>query len=186
MKTSTSQGYHPALQLQTQVIRKVVYLQKKTAFAMANMNTRVSIREYREQDKPELLQLLRLNTPQYFAPEEEQDLIHYLDHEIDHYYVLEYDGTLVGCGGINLVDEGATGRISWDMLHPNCQGKGLGSILLNHRIRKLKAMPGVKTITVRTSQLVYRFYEKNGFALEEVVKNYWAEGYDLYRMIYKR
>ena len=151
---------------------------------MVNTNARVLIREYNEADKPELLQLLRLNTPQYFAPEEEQDLVHYLDHEIDHYYVLKYDGALVGCGGINRVDEGATGRISWDILHPDYQGKGLGSILLKYRIQKLKEMPGVKTITVRTSQLVYKFYEKNGFALEEIVKDYWAEGYDMYRMVY--
>lgn len=149
------------------------------------MSTPITIREYNKADKAILLDLLRLNTPQYFSPEEEADLVHYLDHEIDHYYVLEYDGKLVGCGGINRVDEGATGRISWDILHPDYQGKGLGSVLLNHRVQRLKEMPGVKTITVRTSQLVYKFYEKNGFALEEVVKDYWAPGYDLYRMVYK-
>lgn len=150
------------------------------------MNTPLTIREYRQEDKPIILDLLRRNTPQYFSPEEETDLVHYLDHEIDYYYVLEYEGQLVGCGGINLVEGGATGRISWDILHPSYQGKGLGSILLNHRVQKMKEMPRVKTITVRTSQLVYKFYEKNGFALEEVVKDYWAPGYDLYRMIYTR
>ncbi|HEY1112923.1 MAG TPA: GNAT family N-acetyltransferase [Chitinophagaceae bacterium] len=150
------------------------------------MNTEVSIRDYRPEDKPVVLGLFRLNTPQYFSPEEEQDLTHYLDQEIDHYYVLEYGGTVVGCGGINRVDEGVTGRISWDILHPDYQGKGLGSILLRHRVQQLKEMPEVKSITVRTSQLVYRFYEKNGFELVEVLKDYWAPGYDLYRMVYAR
>jgi ribosomal protein S18 acetylase RimI-like enzyme len=150
------------------------------------MEPNILIREYEGNDKPVLLELLRLNTPQYFSPEEEADLVHYLDHEIEHYFVLEYDHTVVGCGGMNLVDEGATGRISWDILHPDYQGKGLGSVLLRHRVQLLKGMPQVKTITVRTSQLVYKFYEKNGFELEEVVKDYWAPGYDMYRMVYTR
>lgn len=148
------------------------------------MKATITIREYNEKDQPVILDLLRRNTPRYFAPEEEADLVHYLDHEIEYYFVLEYNNEIVGCGGINIVDGGATGRISWDMLHPDYQGKGLGSILLNHRVQKLQAMPRVKTITVRTSQLVYKFYEKNGFELVEIVKDYWAPGYDLYRMVY--
>ena len=150
------------------------------------MKATITIREYNEKDQPVILDLLRRNTPRYFAPEEEADLVHYLDHETEYYFVLEYNNEIVGCGGINIVDEGATGRISWDMLHPDYQGKGLGSILLNHRVQKLQAMPRVKAITVRTSQLVYKFYEKNGFELVEIVKDYWAPGYDLYRMVYTR
>lgn len=148
------------------------------------MKEEITIREYQESDQPAILELLRLNTPTYFAPEEEGDLIHYLDHEIDHYYVIEYNSRVVGCGGINFADEGTTGKISWDILHPDYQGKGLGSVLLQYRIKKLKSMERIETISVRTSQLVYKFYEKNGFKLAEVVKDYWAEGYDLYRMEY--
>jgi len=40
-------------------------------------------------------------------------------------------------------------------------------------------------MTVRTSQFVYGFYEKHGFELKKVVKNYWAQGFDLYDMEYK-
>jgi ribosomal protein S18 acetylase RimI-like enzyme len=49
---------------------------------------------------------------------------------------------------------------------------------------KLKTFPSVQTIMVRTTQLVYRFYEKAGFKLVEQQKDYWAEGLDLYRMEY--
>ena len=45
-------------------------------------------------------------------------------------------------------------------------------------------MDGVKTITVRTSQLVYKYYEKFGFQTKEIIKDFWAKGYDLYRMEY--
>lgn len=92
--------------------------------------------------------------------------------------------TIAGCGGINFSENGSTGKISWDILYPQYQGKGLGTTLLHYRINKLKEMEHIKAITVRTSQLVYRFYEKNGFVLQEVVKDYWAKGFDLYQMNY--
>ena len=44
----------------------------------------------------------------------------------------------------------------------------------------------VLRITVRTSQLAFGFYEKRGFELKGIEKDYWAEGFDLYRMEYVR
>ena len=52
-------------------------------------------------------------------------------------------------------------------------------------VEKLKAVESVRKMTVRTSQFVYGFYEKHGFELKKVVKNYWAQGFDLYDMEYK-
>ncbi|ALI99105.1 GNAT family N-acetyltransferase [Rufibacter tibetensis] len=148
------------------------------------MTQEVVIREYTLKDKPVILELLMLNTPMYFSPEEEADLTHYLDHEIEQYFVLEYQHQVVGCGGVNFSEDLATGKISWDILHPEHQGKGLGSLLLHYRIKKLQELPHIQTISVRTSQLVYKFYEKQGFQLLEVTKDYWAKGFDMYRMEY--
>lgn len=109
---------------------------------------------------------------------------HYLAHEIEHYYVVSYNGAVVGCGGFNFSKDKSVGIISWDILHPDYQGKGLGSKLLNFRVARLRELAHIQAISVRTSQLVYRFYEKLGFKLLEVVKDYWAPGYDMYRMEY--
>lgn len=40
----------------------------------------------------------------------------------------------------------------------------------------------IKFIVVRTTQLVYGFYEKRSFKLEKVEKDYWAKNYDFYQM----
>ena len=132
-----------------------------------------------------VINLIRLNIPKYFAPTEETDLNYYLDHERELYYVLLFDGQIVGCGGINFEDNKTTGKISWDILHPQYQGKSLGSQLLKYRIEKIKVIDSIQKITVRTSQLAYKFYEKQGFELNEVKEDYWAKGFDLYRMEYK-
>lgn len=142
------------------------------------------IRSYDSKDKEQILNIFRLNTPKYFAPEEEIHLLHYLEEEIEFYFVAEVAGKIVGCGGINF--EGETiGKISWDMVHPHYQGKSVGSMLVKTRIDKLKSLPHIKTIVVRTSQYVYRFYEKQGFELKHTLKDYWAPGFDLYFMEFK-
>ncbi|MEJ8758393.1 GNAT family N-acetyltransferase [Pontibacter sp. H259] len=143
------------------------------------------IRPYMSADKPALLELLQLNTPQYFHPSETKDFEHYLEHELESYYVLEQDGVIVGCGGINYFKEEKLARLSWDMVHPKQQGNGIGRKLATHRINEISSQPKLETIVVRTTQLVYPFYQKLGFALQKTVKNYWAEGFDLYEMHFK-
>lgn len=145
----------------------------------------VNIRLYVAEDKNSVVALLRLNTPTYFAVEEEKDFIYYLENELEYYFILEYNNTLVGCGGINFSGNPKLGKISWDLFHPDYQGKGFGSTLLQHRIKLLKEFKEMETIVVRTTQLVHRFYEKNGFKLLEVIENYWAPGFDLYKMKYE-
>lgn len=142
----------------------------------------MKIRKYTSPDKKEIINLLRLNTPQYFAPDEENDLIYYLDNFSDNYYVVEIKKKIVACGGFNLTEDGKTGKISWDIVHPNSQGAGIGTELTKYRIKELKNIEGIEIISVRTSQLVYKFYEKFGLQLREIIKDYWAEGFDMYRL----
>jgi ribosomal protein S18 acetylase RimI-like enzyme len=144
----------------------------------------MQIRAYHITDKKAVLQLLRLNTPAYFSPEEEKDFIFYLDHEVEMYFVMEVNAAVIGCGGINFTDENQRAKISWDILHPDYQRKSYGSKLLQHRLQILKNRAGLKKITVRTSQHVWQFYKKHGFHLEKITENYWAEGFDLYEMHY--
>lgn len=140
------------------------------------------IRAYNPPDKNELINLIKLNTPQYFSKAEEKDLSNYLDDEIEDYFVYEEDGAIIGCGGINYEDGDKTAVISWDIIHPDYQGKGIGKQLLLHRINKIKRNKLVIQIKVRTAQLTYKFYEKSDFILQRIEKDFWAPGFDLYYM----
>ena len=147
-------------------------------------NQGLIIRAYRKSDREAILDLLRLNTPAYFSPKEQGDLEYYLENEIEQYFVIEIESQIVGSGGFNFSQDKTTGIISWDLIHPGFQGRSLGSALLNFRIKELQKCEGVSRITVRTSQLVSRFYEKLGFRIIEVVEDYWDEGFHLVRMEY--
>lgn len=140
------------------------------------------IRRYEQKDKEALLGIMQLNIPDAFAEEEARDLELYLENELEDYFVLEIDGKVAGGGGINYFPEDKSARISWDLLHPGFQRRGYGKQLTVHRINYLKNNPEILQIIVRTSQQAFRFYEKLGFNLNNIQKDFWAKGYDLYEM----
>jgi ribosomal protein S18 acetylase RimI-like enzyme len=140
------------------------------------------IRKYIDSDRIRVVELLKLNTPQYFSPTEEEGLIDYLNNHADNFYVLEIENNIICCGGFNFAEDPEIVRISWGIVDPKFQGKGFGSELTRFRINKMKEIPGVKILSVRTSQMTYKFYEKFGFKVREIAKDFWADGYDMYRM----
>jgi ribosomal protein S18 acetylase RimI-like enzyme len=149
------------------------------------LNESIIIREYSIEDKLAVLAILRLNTPAYFSPDEEVSFIDFLGQKIELYYVVLIKDVIIGAGGINFNEKQTNGFISWGMIHPDYQRQSIGSALLKYRIEKLQEINSIEHIIVRTSQMVYRFYEKNGFTLKNIVKDYWAKGFDLYHMIYQ-
>lgn len=144
------------------------------------------IRPYSSNDKASLTKIMQALIPQYFNYNELADFILYLNNEIDEYFVIECNNKIVGSGGINLFPNKKLGKISWDMIHPDAQGKNYGSKLLNYRIDKLITQPAIENIQVRTTQLAYKFYNKHGFEIQQIIPNYWAAGYDLYDMMLKK
>lgn len=144
------------------------------------------IRKYNSNDKVALLNLLALNTPQFFADSEAIDFEEYLNSKIQLYYVLELENQILGCGGINFDQNNSTASISWDIIHPEYHGKSFGSQLLNYRMEQIEKISNIQKIIVRTSQLTYPFYEKHGFTTVEIHQDYWSKGFDMYLMIFQK
>lgn len=139
------------------------------------------IRKYSPADKPQLIELFLLNTPAFFCPEEQADLEAFLEkEEADEYYVLEQDEKILACGGYAVKNN--EGWLCWYIVHPDYQGKGLGGQIVNKSMDRIKSNPGIRKIIVRTSQLVFPFYEKFGFRLISTQDDYWGKGMHLYHM----
>ena len=140
------------------------------------------MRKYTKKDKSTLLELLRQNTPSSFSPSSSLPFINSLDHELEDYFVYEVNAKIIGAGGVNYFLDDKSARISWDIVDSKSQGRGVGKKLTQYRINHLNGISKVKIIRVRTSQHAYKFYEKMGFELEKMEKDYWAKNFDLYLM----
>lgn len=142
----------------------------------------MNVRRYNPNDRLAVLELLALNTPEYFDVSEKKDLEFYLENEIEDYYVVSNDNKIIGAGGINYFTSEKYARISWDFIHPEMQGKGIGRLLTEYRLKQINLHPEIDKVIVRTSQHVYKFYEKLNFNLFKITPDFWAIGYDLYEM----
>jgi N-acetylglutamate synthase-like GNAT family acetyltransferase len=142
----------------------------------------MQIRKFEEKDTHQLLDLVKLHVPASFAETEIQDFENYLNFELEHYFVIQDHELILACGGINFKGTTDQAWLSWDIVHPNFQSKGLGIMLVNHRIELVKRMPQIHTLWVRTSQTASKFYEKKGFKILKLVPDFWAKGFDLVEM----
>lgn len=150
------------------------------------MEPELTISRYKPEDKAKLLDIMMQNIPAFFAKSELDDFNDYLDNHIEQYFVVKLSGKIVGAGGINFEENHQIGIISWDLIAPEFYRRGIGTKLLNHRLGILKNMSNIRIISVRTSQLTVGFYERNGFLLKEIQKDYWAKGFDMYKMVYTK
>lgn len=145
----------------------------------------ISIRPYHKRDEQALLNIIQKNVPEFFAAHEVQELQAYLQGHIDQYFVIEDHQTIIGAGGINRYPEEQLASISWDYIDPTYQKKGIGSLLLTHRLTILLNDSSIKRIRVRTSQKAYQFYQRFGFVTHHTQTDFWGEGLDLYEMFYQ-
>ena len=139
-----------------------------------------TLRPYHPADYDAIIELFLLNTPEYFCPPEQADLEKFLKEEVEAHFVTEDNGMVIACGGHVIKDN--AGWLAWYIVHPAWHGKGVGAQLVNNSLQIIRATPGLNRIVVRTSQLVYRFYEKAGFKLISTQDNYWGDGMHLYHM----
>ena len=140
------------------------------------------IRPYTELDKTRLLEIFKLNIPQYFDPKELTDFEEYLNQQSDTYLTIEIKDKIAGGIGYYVQESDQSGRITWVFFDPDYSGKGLGRQAVSHCLTILKSNPKVKKLIVTTSQLAYQFFEKFGYHLVKTEKDYWGKGLDLFLM----
>lgn len=139
-------------------------------------------RVYQPTDREGCLAALDANTPNYFAPEERADFERFLDEVSGIYLVLEDAGRVVGCGGYIMVPETREAHTSWGMVHPDYKGRGLGKLLLEARLKAVKATGGADRIRVITSPMTASFFVRYGFKETRREKDGIATGIDLVEM----
>lgn len=140
------------------------------------------IRPYLPIDKPQLLEIFKLNTPKYFDPLEINDFEQYREQKSDTYLVVKSDNEIVGGTGYYVNESDQSGRITWLFFDPKCAGQGLGRRSVEHCLELLRKENEVNKFIVTTSQLAYKIIEKFGYHITRTEKDYWDKGIDLYEM----
>jgi len=140
------------------------------------------IRPYQPTDQEHLLAIFKLNVPKYFDPKEVKDFEEYLAQKATTYLTIEVDNKIVGGTGYYINESDRSGRITWIFFDPDYTGQGLGRKAAEHCLTLLRKEDNVEKFVVTTSQLAFKFFEKFGYVVKRIEKDYWGEGLDLYEM----
>ena len=160
------------------------------------------IRPYRSNDKLECMNIFDSNCPKYFHHSERELFEHWLNHQgdnsitysspaykntsFDAYFVaINEQQEIVGCAGFYISADTPEARMAWGMVHLNHHRTGIGTALLQHRIKHIAQQWPELDITLGTSQHTCPYYEKMGFHLLQVFENGYGEGLHQHEMSLK-
>ncbi|MCT4583095.1 MAG: GNAT family N-acetyltransferase [Flavobacteriales bacterium] len=153
----------------------------------------MTIRTYQKEDYAACMEILKSNTPQFFAMEEiplfeewliaqEKGLLAYAVSEKEYYYVLEDNDEIIGCAGYLLVKNTNEIYLSWGMVNRRFQKLGYGKKLLKYRIDSISQHFPDKKIVLATTQNIAPFFEKYGFKTTNIKPKFYSESLDRYEM----
>ncbi len=144
----------------------------------------VHFRPYMLSDKEACLALFDINVPDFFDATERSDFAVFLDSPGGEYFVIQRDGTVIGCGGFAKEDRGQA-RFTWGMVDRNCHGEGLGRLLAEYRLQAIEDAGDFSEVELFTTQIVAPFFARFGFVSQGVEKDGFAPGMDKVQMIRK-
>lgn len=141
----------------------------------------VMFRNYKARDQSACLSLFDQNCPEFFAPNERDDYLEFLDTNPARYQLCIYDDKVVGAFGV-FDDTHDDHRLNWIMLNPEMQGIGLGTMVMN-RVLDTAGELEAQNIHIATSQVAYKFFEKFGAEIVKKTENGWGQNMHKYDMI---
>ena len=145
-----------------------------------------TVRPYRASDRDSCLALFDGNTPRFFDLSERAGFAAWLDTSTHLYLVIERivdgDARIVACGGHALDAGGAVASLCWGMVAQDLHGQGLGRALTQARLDAIRAVPGVASVSMNTSQHTQGFYARFGFETVKVTPDGFGPGIDQWDM----
>ena len=126
------------------------------------------IREYVPEDLEACLEIYRSNSPEFLHPQGLERFEEFLNVGTSYILVLEYDGDIVACGGLELIGDSDSAALVNGMVHRDYHRRGFGTTLLAARIALLEPEERPLELWMRAGKNVLPFYGRFGFALQKV------------------
>ena len=151
------------------------------------------IKEYETKDMEACLNAFKSNVPLFFTTDEIVDFTVFLNtfqHKPlgnkTHFYVVVLGEEVVGCGGFGDKDQNGILTLAWGLIHNNFHKKGLGELLLKHRLEQINRLHPSKPVFIDTTQHSFGFFEKYGFEVTKITPDYYTQGMHRYDMAYQQ
>jgi len=138
--------------------------------------TNISFRPYRTTDREACTELFDANCPAFFAPNERQEYLGFLESVSDGYEVCEINGKVVGAFGL-FVDGKNANALNWIMLDPQTHGIGVGSKIME-RVVQLGRASQAEVVNIAASQKSAPFFARFGATVTLVTRSGWGPGMD--------
>ncbi len=143
-------------------------------FDLVNQSKTVDFKPYTAADGAVCLDIFDANCPTYFARNERDDYIDFLDSDTGRYEVCVVDNRIVGAFG--LYGKGLTTRtLRWILIDPGSHGLGIGSAIMD-RVVCLGNASELKYLTIAASHLSEPFFARIGAVTKATTKNGWGPG----------
>jgi hypothetical protein len=123
----------------------------------------MDIRPYEAGDRASCLSVYDSLTPSFLDSTARPVFEAWLDRHDGRYFVMEHEGTVVGCGGYSLSSDQSTANLHWGMIRNSAQKMGLGRFLLMYRIREIGKAGTVGVVFAHSPRPSAGFFEKQGF-----------------------
>jgi GNAT superfamily N-acetyltransferase len=138
------------------------------------VNSETSFRPYSSADGEACLALFDANCPTFFAPNERDDYVAFLDVAPEAYEVCEVGGRVVAAFGL-LSDETGNHTLTWIMLDPDSQGRGIGTLIMK-RVTALASTSQSRLINIAASHLSAPFFARFGATATLRTDDGWGPG----------
>ena len=142
----------------------------------------VDVRPYMLSDKQACLAIFDGNVPDFFDATERDLFVEFLDQPKGHYFCIEQDGRILGCGGFAREDR-EQARFTWGMVDQAHHGDGLGRLLTEHRLQEIVKAGNYAEADLSTTPRVAPFFAKFGFVETGREKDGFAPGMDKVLMV---
>ena len=137
-----------------------------------------SFRPYQPGDIAACLALFDANCPEFFAPNERDDYLGFLDSDPGGYEVCLFDDRVAGAFGVFAHEEDSV-SLNWILLDPDAQGVGIGSKIMTRAI-EAAGSHGAKELAIAASHKSAPFFERFGAVAQEFTEHGW--GPDMHRI----
>ena len=141
-----------------------------------------SIERYNPIDKYECIEVFKSNMPELFWDQELLDFQNWISkNDCPDFYVLKKDEKIIGFGGF--YRERRKAQLVYGVIHREYHNKGYGKQMMDFRVNKIREKDESLTITLEAKKSNYKYFEKLGFRIAEIIPYYFYSTIDKYEMV---